>query len=163
MWQPVSRAGEGRKQQVLDRAWKQQCVQVAWEVGVGWEHWGWGVTAGKGWGGTALHLGTQRALGCCQKWLPWLPSPLGLSSSSEGGNFNLLWILKSLLFLTFTEDASHTRSGSPSLEGEGSLARPKCPRSSPALSCHCCHPLRFVPSLISAPWQFPSKWISQPR
>lgn len=69
----------------------------------------------------------------------------------------------SLLFLTFTEDASHTRSGSPSLEGEGSLAKPKCPRSSPALSCHCCHPLRFVPSLISPPWQFPSKWISQPR
>lgn len=42
MGQPVSRAGEGRNQQGLDREWKQQRVQVAWEVGVGWDHLGGG-------------------------------------------------------------------------------------------------------------------------
>lgn len=73
---------------------KQECVQIAWEVGVGWEPWGVGSRervsrqssspTHQGVFGAAAERGSP--------WASWLPWPLGLSGSSEGCNFNLLWI-----------------------------------------------------------------------
>lgn len=76
---------------------------------------------------------------------------------SWGGSFNLLWIMKCLLFLTFTEGQVH-----PLWREKGAWARPKAHKSLPTFSSHRHHPLAWGPAWSQAVWHFPSTWPSLP-